>query len=170
MRPVRRQRGFTLTELAVAMLLVGILTVIAFAYGGERRAGVRAFADQLSGEIETVRLRALSTRRWHRIIVNARGATVEQATTVGMVAPTAYAVIGGFSAPTNVRVVALTTSTVVASGSAPTNGSGFAEELRFAPDGSSVPRTLWVSDPRDRSPHRIAVFGSTGRARVYEGW
>lgn len=167
---VRRQRGFTLTELAVAMVLVGILTMIAFGYTGERRGGVRAFADQLSGEIESVRLRALSTRRWHRIILDARGATVEQATTVGMVAPTAYAVVGEVTAPSAVRIVALTTSTVVTSGAAPAEGSGFTEELRFAPDGSSLARTLWVSDPNDRSPYRIAVFGSTGRARVYEGW
>lgn len=165
-----RQGGFTLTELSIAVALMGVLTMIALAYGGERRAGVRAFADQLSGEIETVRLRALSTRRWHRVTVSADGIAVEQATTVGMVTPTDFAWIGGVSAPAGVRVVAMATATLVNPGAAPTDGDGFAEELRFAPDGSSVARTVWVSDLQDRSPMRVAVFGSTGRARVYEGW
>ena len=72
--------------------------------------------------------------------------------------------------PDQVRIVALATSTLVTAGPRPADGAGFAEELRFAPDGTSVARTLSISDTRDKAPHRIAVFGSTGRARVYEGW
>jgi prepilin-type N-terminal cleavage/methylation domain-containing protein len=166
----RTERGFTLTELVVAMALVGVLTMIAVAYAGERRAGAKAFTDQISGELETVRLRAMSTRRWHRVTVTEGGISIEQATTTGMAAPVAYEWIGRATAPAGVRIVALSTSTQVAPGSQPADGTGFSEELRFAPDGASVPRTLWISDARDKVPQRIAVFGATGRARVYEGW
>lgn len=166
----RRESGFTLTELAIVMALIGVITAIAFTYAGERRAGTRGFADQLSGELESTRLRALSTRRWHRVVLTAGGATVEQATNVGMVPPVAYEWIGGVSAPPNVRIVAMATVTLVTSTGTPADGDGLAEEIRFAPDGTSVARTLWVSDRRDKSPFRIALFGSTGRARVYEGW
>lgn len=154
----------------MVLALIGVMTAIAFAYAGERRAGARGFADQVSGELESARLRALSTRRWHRVTVTPAAMVIEQATTAGMVAPVAYEWVGGVTAPSNVRIVAMATTTLVTSIGAPADGDGLTEEIRFAPDGSSVARTLWISDRRDRAPFRIALFGSSGRARVYEGW
>lgn len=166
----RRRAGFTLTELAVVLAMIGVLTAIAFTYFGERRSGTRGFTDQLSGELESARLRALSTRRWHRITVTSTVATVDQATTTGMVAPVAYEFVERMTVPNNIRIVAVDTSTHVSSIGQPVEGSGMTEEILFAPDGTSVGRTLWVSDIKDKAPFRIALFASTGRARVYEGW
>jgi Tfp pilus assembly protein FimT len=159
-----------LTELAVVMALIGVVAAVAFTASAETRAGARGFADQVSGELEAARMRALSTRRWHRVTVTDRGALTEQASTTGMVAPVAYEWVDKISAPAPVRIVAVATSTVVNAGGPRNEGEGFTEEFLFAPDGSSVPRTLWVSDRKDRAVYRVAVYGATGRARVFEGW
>ncbi len=168
-RPAR-SRGFTVTELMVAMAILGVLLSLAVASTGQRRAGVRSFADRLSGECETARLRAMSTRRWHRVLVNDRGVYVDQATTTGMTAPTAYEQIAAIGAPTQVQIVAVATTTAINPGAARADGDGFDQEIRFAPDGSSSSRTVWLSDRRRASVYRVAVYGATGQARVYEGW
>lgn len=154
----------------VVMAIVGVLAATAFTATGHGKASARAFADQVAAELETTRLRALSTRRWHRVTVTDRGAVVEQATTTGMLAPVEYEVVSQISAPTIVRFVAVAPTTAAADGPARVDGDGFAEELRFAPDGSSVGRTVWVSDRKHRAIYRVAVYGATGRARVFEGW
>ncbi len=166
----RVQSGFTLTELMIVVALLGILTAIAVAASSGGKDRSRGFADQMAGELETARLRALASRRWHRITFTPTGATLDQSTTTGMALPTAYQTVGLITAPAAVRIVAMANTTLLAPTTEPAAGSGLAGEIVFAPDGTSVARTLWVSDRQDYAPYRIALFGATGHARVYEGW
>jgi prepilin-type N-terminal cleavage/methylation domain-containing protein len=163
-------RGFTVTELMIAMAILGVLLSLAVVSNGQERMGARSFAERLSGECETARMRAMSTRRWHRVLVSDRGVYVDQATTTGMIAPTAFEQIAAIGAPSQVQIVALATTTAIDPGAARADGDGFDQELRFAPDGSSISRTVWVSDRRRRAVYRVAIYGATGQARVFEGW
>lgn len=154
----------------IALAILGILISLAVVTSAQRRPGARAFADRLSSECETARLRAMSTRRWHRVLVSDRGAYVDQATTTGMVAPTDFEQIAAIGAPSQVEIVAVATTTAINPGAVRAVGDGFEQEIRFAPDGSSIGRTVWVSDRRRSAVYRVAIYGATGQARVFEGW
>lgn len=162
--------GFTLVELAVVLAIVGVLGLIALSAGSEHKAVARGFADQVSAQLESARLRALATRRWQRVTVTEQTVVLDQATTLGAAAPIGWQPVGQLTAPGSVRVVAIEPTTVTTDQGPRAVGTGFELELRFGPDGSSLGRTLWISDRRGRSVFRIAVYRATGHARVVAGW
>ena len=150
--------------------ILSVIATLAIGADSESSANTSASADHVATELEGARLRAMATRRWHRATFDDRGATIEAATTTGMAAPTDYDVIGGFSLPHDALVYAASSTTAIAGGASPDPGDALPFEIRFAPDGTATAATVFIADRRGRSPIRIAVFASTGYARVYEGW
>jgi prepilin-type N-terminal cleavage/methylation domain-containing protein len=169
MRP-REQAGFTLVELVVTLALVGVLTTLAVSSPASRLQSTRGFAHAVAAELESARLRALTSRRWQAITLTDRTLEVAQASTTGQAAPTGWVGIERLTAPAGVRIVAAQAATVTTDQGPRAPGVGLDIELRFSPDGTSHGRTLWVADQRGRGVHRIAVYGATGHARVSEGW
>jgi prepilin-type N-terminal cleavage/methylation domain-containing protein len=167
---VASQRGFTLTEIAVVLAIVGILGALAVGGDPEDQANAQGQADRISAELESVRLRAMATRRWHRITVGATGATIEQSTTSGMATPTAYQVIRTFTMPYRIKVWSLSGSTLITDGSSPVDGTGLPGTISFGPDGSATANTIFLGDRRGRSRYRLAVFAATGFTRRYDRW
>jgi len=168
---MRGQRGFTLVEMAVVIAIVGVLATLAVSANPEDQATSEGFADQLVSDLDQIRLSAMSTRRWHRLTLEAGRGTVDEATTIGMAAPSDYDVVSQFTAPRRILIDSVLDGTQVdPTGDSPGAGEGFDLEILFAPDGTSSARTIYISDVRGRSTARVAIFGATGLARAYPGW
>jgi hypothetical protein len=149
-----------------------VLTSIAVGSSTEDRATARGYAEQVVGELDTTRMRAIASRRWHRVITAKNGVAIEASNTLGMATPTSWYRVMWVPTPRRIQIVALETTTrATSSGVEPVDGSGLdSHVLLFAPDGSSASRTLYVADNTRRAKYRVGVYRATGSARVFDGW
>lgn len=158
----------------VVIALIGILAGLAIAYTGERRASVRGFAESVVGNADAARLRAISTRRWHRVRFDGvNKLVVEQGDPVGMTMPEddAWTMIEMSTVPRQVTVHSIATTANIDSGEGvPAEGEGLDEVLLFAPDGSSAARTLYLTDTQNRNVARVIVYRVTGTATARSSW
>jgi prepilin-type N-terminal cleavage/methylation domain-containing protein len=81
---MRRPRGVTLAEVMIVMAIIGVLCglmigVLGRTYG----ASTKSVSEQLVSTMSLARLRATSTRRIHRVIVQSTQLSIWQATTSG---------------------------------------------------------------------------------------
>lgn len=165
------QRGFTLIELMAVVAIIGVLATVAVSADSEDQSNADGFAEQLVSDLDQVRLRAMSSRKWQRVTFEATGAVVDEATTTGMTAPSAYETVGKITAPRRIVVESLLDAAQAdGTGESAGAGNGFEHTVEFAPDGTSVGRTIFLTDVRNVSKARVVVFGATGMARAYGGW
>jgi prepilin-type N-terminal cleavage/methylation domain-containing protein len=163
------QAGFTLLELMTVVAIVGILVSLAVAADPEDKANTKAFGDAISSEIEAARMKAVTSRRWHRVTIDAAGGYVDQGNTFGMAMPANWTEVGRFGLPKRGKILSATTVTSVTElGAAPSGG--LPAVINISPDGAASAATIYITDARDRTRYRVAVFGATGYARVYPGW
>jgi prepilin-type N-terminal cleavage/methylation domain-containing protein len=175
-RATSRIAGFTLVEMLVVLALIGILIGLAVSYSGESRANLRAFGDQIVGEADTTRLRATSTRRWHKIEFDTIDQRMEvyEADVAGMVQPTddsEWMLVNQVEIPGSSEVYAIaTTSNVVDGDGVPGEGDNLDLALMFSPDGSAEPRTVYLRSADQRKSNRIVVYRATGTAMRKDSW
>lgn len=158
----------------VVLAMIAILSALAVAYTGERRANLRGFATAIVGEADAARMRAMSTRRWQRISFDLDPdryrMVTEQATTTGMGEPTDWAEVSRYAIPQRFTVASIHTTADAEGGVDVTEGDGLDEYLLFAPDGSSVPRTVYLSTNNPMTYLRVVVYRATGSAYMKENW
>jgi len=157
----------------VVLAIIGVLTSLALVYAGERRANLNGLGSQLVGGFDAARLRAIASQRWQRARYDddTRRLIFEQATTAGMEEPDDWSQVEvlGISRPLELAAIA-TTANVATGVDVPDEGDGLDEELRFAPDGSAVPRTVYLSAGDGQSRLRVVIYRVTGTAVVKEQW
>jgi prepilin-type N-terminal cleavage/methylation domain-containing protein len=174
------QRGFTLVELMVVILIIGVVSALLVGLNSTTvGASAMNVSDELVSGFNLCKMRAVSTRSWHRCEVTPTTLTIYQYASTGMTAPPA-GVTGASWAVVEVITVGAGVSvwdkspTACASGpcpgapSAPNTSLVF--DVDFRPDGSSTGGTLFVTDTGQNLMYRVVVYTATGSSYARNSW
>ena len=166
------QHGFTLIEMMVVIAIIAILSGLLISVN-KRTYGASAssIADQLVTNATTAKMRAVSTRRWHRLTIRSSSAQLWQATTTGLTTPSAWALVQTTNFSGNTTVWNCSTTVYATSGSASvTQNASLAFNIDFSPDGSSTGATCFITDDQAKNKWRMMVYKATGGAYDRELW
>jgi MSHA pilin protein MshC len=73
----RAARGFTLVELLVVVVIIGVVAVIGLAVMRKSRADTLLFSDQIARSLSHARVQAVASRAWQRVTFTATTITTE---------------------------------------------------------------------------------------------
>ncbi len=182
---MRARRGFTLVELMVVVAIIAILSSIMFGITGASTYGANParLADSLSSALNSVRLRALTSRKIHQVRIrfdlNPVVFDVYAAPTVGM-AMSNYN--GGGVVVQGVQRLEIPNGLVVWSAVAGPQTAGqnpgqLATEvdINYFPDGTAFVgttggATVYLTDTNQTSKYRVVVFHATGSSYARQNW
>lgn len=165
--------GFTLIEVMVVIAIVGLLTVSAVMFVKPRAyaASAQGYAQQIAALCDSVRQRAVASRTYQKLEVRADQVIHWQGTTTGMTPPDDWSLVGVVPVPSQVVVASTSDRThMQVDDSVPSAGSGLPAEIDFAPDGTAIAATVFVTDSADEMKARVAIYRATGSAYAYYGW
>jgi len=174
------QRGVTLMELMVVVVIIAVFAALMFGVNSQTYgASATNVADQLTTDLNVCKMRAVSTRRWHRCELTPTTMTMWQWSKTGMTIPAAtdltyiWQQVSVDNVPTGVTVWDGSTTVCITGpcGAAPTvANSTLVFDFDFRPDGSSTGGTIYVSDPGKNKQYRVVVYKSTGSSYARNSW
>jgi hypothetical protein len=120
-------------------------------------------------------MRAVSSRHWHRCVIQPTSVTIYQWPTSGMTVPvgTLWQNVSGIDIGANVAVWDASTTVCASSpcGGAPTvANTSLAFNIDFRPDGSSTGGTIYISDVQHNKLYRVVVYTATGSSYARNSW
>jgi prepilin-type N-terminal cleavage/methylation domain-containing protein len=178
MRQRRAQGGFTLIELMVVVAIVGIVSTVLFSVSSRTYgANSRNVSDQLVGVISSARMRAIATRRIHRVIIQPNDVQTWASETTGLVddgdVTQGDLFVSRESITKGVSIWDVSATVYSTAGTyTPTQNTTLAYEIRFKPDGTSSGGTLFVSDNSGKvsAKYRVLVYRVTGCVYARKTW
>ena len=176
---MRSQRGFTLVELMVVVAIVALLSVFIFSVASRPfGANAQTVSDQLVGDFSFARMRAISTRKLHKVTIYTDASTneqivlVEAAPSTGMsYAGTGWQTVQFKRIPKSTIIWSAVAGATITTGASPTQNDNLPYEVFFKPDGSATASTVYLKD-FSSTPHyyRVLVYHATGSSYARETW
>jgi prepilin-type N-terminal cleavage/methylation domain-containing protein len=172
-RPRRIAAGFTIPELMVVVVVVGVLAGLAIGALRTRRPGALSLARKIVSEVEDMRVRAVASRRWQQLLVDENAIFHREAVTIGMTRPVDDAdwqEVTTIAAGQEARVCGAEAviRTVAADASCP---GSLPLAFEIAPDGAGAsPFTVYVHD-RDSgaNAYRVTLYRATAMPLLLAG-
>ncbi|HUH03758.1 MAG TPA: hypothetical protein VML75_17305 [Kofleriaceae bacterium] len=160
-------------ELMVVVVLIGILSAVAFgAFSTTSYAGtVAGFGDQITGEIDTARMRAATSNRRQLVQVLGDRVVFYQSQSTGLGDATGWDQLDVLTAPASVRVESFSDRThLIIDDGVPAAGANLPGSFELLPDGSSEPASIFITDKNSRTKMRVIMYRGTSTAYVRSGW
>jgi prepilin-type N-terminal cleavage/methylation domain-containing protein len=167
----RAPRGFTLVELMVVIAIISVLAGLMIGANGRAYgANASSVSDQLTSAFGLAKLRAISTRRYTRLEVRSRTATLWQSAQTGLVAPTSWQFCQNFTIPGGVTVWNGSTTVYASPGATVSQDASVDFSIDFRPDGSSTGGTIFLTDAANAHPSRVLVYRATATSYARAQW
>jgi prepilin-type N-terminal cleavage/methylation domain-containing protein len=167
------QRGFTLIEVMVVVAIVGLLggSAVLFVKPRSYSASAQGYAQEIAALCDSVRQRAVASRTYQKLEVQGDEVLHWQGATSGMTPPDDWSLVGTTPVPKDVVIASTSARTHTnPDDSVPLAGVGLPAEIDFAPDGTSIAATIFVTDSTEELKARVAIYRATGSAYAYYGW
>jgi prepilin-type N-terminal cleavage/methylation domain-containing protein len=167
------QRGFTLIELMVVVAIVALLSAFLLSLSG-RTYGANAgtYSEQMVQTLSFARMRAVSTRRIHTVVIQPSQLLIYQADTTGFADDndlTDDAFVERASVPSTLSIWNFSTTVYPSSGTTVTQNTGLSTTIKFKPDGSSTGGTFFLAD-NGPGRYRVIVYRATGSVYARQTW
>jgi type II secretion system protein H len=172
----RREGGFTLIELMVVVAIIAIVSTLLISVSSRTYgANSRTIADQVAATLNNARIRAVATRRIHRVMISPQELQVWMSETTGLVDDGDVSDGNDLFVERIVIPHGVSIWDVQAQSQSLPNVASVTEnpslyyEIKFKPDGTSSGGTAFVHDTNN-SEYRVLVYRVTGSVYARQTW